>query len=65
MSLRRSILKDSAMTHTKGYPFAAHATASPMPVFPEDASTTVCPGEIWPCCSAHSWLRVQGLGFRV
>lgn len=42
------------MTHTKGYPFAAHTMARPMPVLPEDASTTVWPGFSSPFFSAHS-----------
>ena len=42
MSLRRSTLKLSDMTQTNGWPVAAQTIASPMPVLPLDASTTVC-----------------------
>ena len=63
ISLRRSMEKDSAMTQTKGYPLAAQTIASPMPVLPDVASTTVCPGSIRPCASAHSIMPSASLSF--
>ena len=50
----RSIEKDSDITHTKGYPLDAQTAAKPIPVLPEEHSTTVCPGDNCPFCSAHS-----------
>ena len=44
MSLRRSTLKVSAIVTTRGYPFAAQTIARPIPVLPDVASITVCPG---------------------
>ncbi len=56
MSFRRSTLKLSAMTTTRGWPFAAHTMASPMPVLPLVASTTVWPGFSSPVFSAASMM---------
>ncbi len=44
MILRRSMENVSTMVATNGWPVAAHTMASAMPVLPEVASTTVCPG---------------------
>ena len=41
---RRSMLNDSAIVTTKGYPLAAQTIAKATPVFPLVPSTTVCPG---------------------
>ena len=56
MSLRRSTEKLSAIVTTSGYPFAAHTMASPIPVLPLVASTTVCPGVMAPVRSASSMM---------
>jgi hypothetical protein len=58
MILRRSIEKVSTITATKGYPLAAHTIASAMPVLPEVASTTVCPGLSSPRRSASSMMPI-------
>ncbi len=47
MIFRRSMENVSTMVATKGCPVAAQTMASAMPVLPEVASITVCPG-----CSA-------------
>ena len=41
INLRRSTENASDMTQTNGYPFTAHTIAKPIPVLPDDASTTV------------------------
>ena len=56
MSLRRSIEKLSAIVTTSGYPLAAQTIASPIPVLPLVASTTVCPGFSVPLRSAVSMM---------
>src|SRR5262249_23485892 len=54
MSLRRSTLKVSAIVTISGYPFAAQTIARPIPVLPDVASITVCPGLSSPDFSAAS-----------
>ena len=56
MSLRRSMEKLSAMVTTSGYPLAAQTMASPIPVLPRVASTTVWPGCREPSRSAASMM---------
>ena len=42
------------ITAMKGYPFTLQTIASPVPIFPEVSSTTVCPGANIPDFSASS-----------
>src|SRR5437660_1777937 len=53
--LRRSSDIDSGIVKTSRYPFTAHTSASPMPVFPDVGSTiTDSPGRMRPSRSAAS-----------
>jgi hypothetical protein len=54
ISRRRSTLKFSAITITSGWPRRAHTIASPMPVLPLVASTTVWPSTRRPFARASS-----------
>ena len=54
----RSMEKLSAIVTTKGYPLAAQTMASPIPVLPLVASTTVCPGFSVPRNSASSMILI-------
>ena len=56
ISLRRSIEKLSAIVTTNGYPFCAQTMASPIPVLPLVASTTVWPGLRAPLRSPSSMM---------
>ena len=61
--LRRSIEKLSAIVTTSGYPFAAQTMASPIPVLPLVASTTVWPGLRSPRRSASSMMLIARRSF--
>ena len=58
ISLRRSTEKLSDMIATNGYPLTAQTIARAIPVLPEVASMTVCPGLIVPRRSASSMIPI-------
>jgi len=58
MILRRSTENVSTIVATNGCPFAAQTIASAMPVLPDVASTTVCPGLSTPRRSASSMIAI-------